>query len=231
MAKHQPKDQNMTQPKRIITALFVSAISLAMVPAASFANNGNGKGNGNGGAAKVQGQSGANHGALASELKGLNSAHASANALAHASPNSRVGKNRIYQQAAIETNTAAATKDIADQDVVSATANLDAANQTLADANAALTSAQADLQAAIDGGLDTTAAQAAVDAATLAVTDATTAQTDAQAALGAAAQAAAEAQAAYDAAVAAEHDALLIASGGRNLSPEALAEYRRLLGL
>ena len=41
----------------------------------------------------------ANHGAIASELKGLNAAHASQNGLENSSPNSMLGKLYTYQQA------------------------------------------------------------------------------------------------------------------------------------
>ena len=41
----------------------------------------------------------ANHGAIASELKGLNAAHASQNGLENSSPNSMLGKLFTYQQA------------------------------------------------------------------------------------------------------------------------------------
>jgi hypothetical protein len=60
------------------------------------ASNGNGNGNGNNG-----------RGAIARELRGLNAAHANQNALLNASPNSMPGKLYIYQQAEIESASAA----------------------------------------------------------------------------------------------------------------------------
>ena len=63
--------------------------------------NGGGNGNGNGGnmVAKAEKATKVNHGAIASKLGALNAAHASANALAKAKPNSRVGKIAAYRDA------------------------------------------------------------------------------------------------------------------------------------
>src|SRR5262249_59359811 len=68
-------------------------------------SNGNGSGNGNGGAAVDHGPKSdsdiiiVNPSATASALGALNASHASATALAHASPNSEVGKIAAYKQA------------------------------------------------------------------------------------------------------------------------------------
>lgn len=65
-------------------------------------------GNGNSGAAKITKATAnanaliepkSNHGAIASELKGLNAAHANINALRNASPNSQVGRIAAYKRA------------------------------------------------------------------------------------------------------------------------------------
>jgi hypothetical protein len=74
------------------------------------------------------------HGAIASSLKGLNAAHASLNAMAHASPNSRVGRIAAYREALIHYNTATTVYDealdgyLADLDAYNA--KVDAARAT-----------------------------------------------------------------------------------------------------
>ncbi len=72
-------------------------------------------------------------GKVASKLGALNAAHASAQAFAHASPNSRIGKIKAYYVA----NVAA-----------------EAADENLATADAANTAAQNALQALVQGGYD-----------------------------------------------------------------------------
>ena len=149
------------------------------------------------------GSNGSETGKLASELKGLNSSHASASALAHASDKSQVGKNGNYLDAATVT--------------VAARADLAKAIGALGDARATLATDQATLDAVIKAGGDTTEAQAAVDADTRALNGARYDVVVAEAQL--------------DAAKAREHVALLIATDGEDLSPEALEEYRANLGL
>ena len=149
------------------------------------------------------GSNGSETGNVASELKGLNSSHASASALAHASDKSQVGKNANYLDAATVS--------------VAARADLAKAVGTLGDARAALAADQAMLDAVIKAGGDTTKAQAAVDADTMALNGARYDVVVAEAQL--------------DAAKARERVALLIATDGEQLSPEALAEYRANLGL
>jgi hypothetical protein len=116
---------------------------------------------------------GTSNGAVASELKGMNSSHASANALDHANPNSAVGKNAIYLASAQQTEAEATVKASADQSYVDASTSLQQAIDAVTADTQALQDAQAALQAAIDGGLDTTDAQAQVDAATQTLKDAT----------------------------------------------------------
>jgi len=146
-------------------------------PAPAWADSANGHGHGNGKANANAND--ANHGSIASSLGALNAAHASANALAHASPNSRVGKIAAYKEAAIAAKAA-------DQAVADAQANLDAANQAVADAQKALDDAEAALAANVDpakvGPLTAavTAAQTNLDNANAAAADAQTALTDAQ---------------------------------------------------
>ncbi len=94
-------------------AVSTSLIAFSAEPA--FANNGKGNGNGNGRGISDRGNDrgntnrGADHasnrgngngrGAIASELKGLNAAHASPTALANASPDSMPGKLNTYREA------------------------------------------------------------------------------------------------------------------------------------
>lgn len=106
-------------------ALTVGAMAIAPATIATFASvttaeaqkggNGNGNGNarsqrgnnGNGSANREASNRGSNgrgnngRGAIASELKGLNAAHASPTALANASPDSMPGKLYTYQQATL----------------------------------------------------------------------------------------------------------------------------------
>lgn len=81
--------------------------SLSLDLAQAWAGNGNGNGNGHAnGHADVHGQS-SSHGSDASSLGALNAAHASENALAHANPNSRVGKIAAYRDAVLAAQAAA----------------------------------------------------------------------------------------------------------------------------
>ena len=156
------------------------------------------------------------HGLLASELKGLNAAHANPNALAHANPNSQVGRLATYRDAALA---AAGAQDAVDA-ANTALAAFDDANQ-----GRSLVDIEADIAA-----LDPTAA--GYDPAQLETLNAelTAAQTrDADRAVLAAAVTAAEDAMAN--AGATEDDALLAASNGRTLSPEAIAYIRELLNI
>src|SRR5215813_5645785 len=106
--------------------------------------NGHGNGNSNGHAKDNSGDSDASDGsdasassgtgdddddASASELGALNAAHASPQALAHASPNSRVGKIAAYKNAALAAQPA-------DQAVADAQSAVDAATKAVDDATA-----------------------------------------------------------------------------------------------
>ena len=201
---------------------FASALLPSGLNGAAFAEKGgngggSGKDGGNGhskteGWGKVKTGNGADeksvsHGALASELKGLNAVKASPNALLHANPNSQVGRIATYYQAAVLTKDARTKLTDANAALVFATANQQSANNALG--------------AALDSG---TATEAEIYALTQAV---------------AAAQRATEsARVNYNTAYAVvqrtevgENNALLLASGGRVLSDEAVAYVRSQLGL
>ncbi|HMO06812.1 MAG TPA: hypothetical protein PKD10_04075 [Paracoccaceae bacterium] len=183
---------------------------------------------------------GPGRGALASELKGLNAAHASPQALANASPNSQVGRIATYRDAVLGTRSA--TGDIADAQTVLAAArdalsaydgSYDGRTRAEIEADIARLDPESpdydaefagsfeDPEAALSGLQDDLAAAVAHEDGREELAGAVTAAED---------DLAAAEQAAEDAA-AAEADALLAASGGRTLSPEALAELHRLLGL
>lgn len=183
------------------------------------------------------------HGALASELKGLNAVHANANALANASPNSQVGRIALYRDAALETITAG--EALAD------------AETALSDAEAALSQKQAELDALneshagrslaeIDAeiaGLDPAAVDFqshldALDAERVAAADFESRQdglegavAEATADLEAAGTAISDAETALADTEAAESDALLSAANGRVLSDTAVDYVRDQLGL
>ena len=143
-------------------------------------------------------------GGLASELKGLNAVKASPNALKNASPNSQVGRIAAYRDAAVATITAAGL-------LASATATRDALPVPTRTVEA------------IDLAIS------ALDPASANYIDASAAlELERQAAIkynGAAAEAAA-ANAAVLTAKTTENTALLTASGGRELSAEAIAYIR-----
>lgn len=149
----------------------------------AWAGGGNGHGHGNGNANGHDKQAGKDAGSLGA----LNAAHASETALAHASPNSRVGKIAAYKEAALVAKKAADDAATADQAVADAQSALDAAlaanaddipendvdqatidglTQDVADAEAAAATADADAQAAQD-----TADAALVNAANKDITD------------------------------------------------------------
>ncbi len=93
------------------------------------------------------------HGKLASELKGLNAAHANANALANASPNSQVGRIATYRDAALET--------------ISAADALDAATGALGEATETLVAREAELWSLDDAFSGRTTAEIDADIAAL----------------------------------------------------------------
>lgn len=221
-----------------VTALLLGPIGL-QIPSIgateAFAGGGNGNGGGNGGresSSKTSaGKSGASegvarvekpakakgsHGLLASELKGLNAAHASPNALANASPNSQVGRLATYRDAAIATAGAQGAID----DATTALAEFDAVNT-----GRLVTEIEADIVALDPTALDYDAAQLVALSLEL-----ETAQTrDADRAVLAGALVTAEDAA--DGAATTEADALFAAAKGRTLSPEAIAYLRDLLNI
>ncbi|GEM_PF-3928656 len=217
-------------------------------PTGAQGNSGDNGNRGGNGAAEDRGNSGnrggkSDTGAMASELKGLNAYHASAQAFANAAPKSQVGRIESYRVA------------VGEALAVAALAGKTAANA--ADAEAALLLLQAERQALLDtyAGRTSAAIEAdinALDSASLTYAEdlaALTAELSdalgheeaiatladqilaADAAAIAAADAAAQAAAAQAAAEAAEAEALLAATNGRALSPEALAFLRAQLGL
>lgn len=156
------------------------------------------------------------HGLLASELKGLNAAHANPNALANANPNSQVGRLATYRNAALA---AAGAQDAVDA-ANTALGAFDDANQgrSIADIEADIAALDPTIPGYDPAQLDTlddelTAAQIR-DADRAVLLAAVIAAEDAMATAGAT-----------------EDDALLAASNGRTLSPEAIAYIRELLNI
>ena len=143
------------------------------------------------------------NGSIASDLNWMNASQASKFALAHASSNSRVGKNAAY--VAAYKATAAADSQL--QTVLAAD---DVAKANLATARAAF-------QADIAAGTDTSAAKAQVVAAEAAVDTANGNFSDSQ--LG------------YFDALVAQRKALLQVTGGRPVWEETFDRFRRNLGL
>jgi hypothetical protein len=107
----------------------------AIGPVQAWAGNayGHDKDHGNGNANGHDKAAGENHGSSASKLGALNAAHASDTALAHANPNSRVGKIAAYKEAELAAKAAAADAAAADQAVADAQAALDGALAANAD--------------------------------------------------------------------------------------------------
>src|SRR5215468_4227324 len=103
----------MRSTRRIHLMLAAGVAALALTAMPAWAGNGHGNANGHD-----------NHGADASSMGGLNAAHASENALSHASPNSRVGKIAAYKEAALAAQGA-------DQAVTDAQTAADTANQAV----------------------------------------------------------------------------------------------------
>lgn len=225
-----------------VTALLLGPIGL-QIPSIgateAFAGGGNGNGNsggnGNGGgksnskastatsdtSAEVAPAEGTRkvkkgHGLLASELKGLNAAHANPNALANASPNSQVGRLATYRNAAVA---AAGAQDAIDG-AIAALAEFDATNS-----GRSIADIEADIAALDPTAVDYDPAQLEILGAEL-----STAQTrEADRIILADAVATAE-ESAGDAADT-EAEALLAAANGRTLSPEAIAYLRELLNI
>ena len=148
-------------------------------------------------------------GGLASELKGLNAVKANPNALEHAAPGSQVGRIALYRDAALATNDVVA----AQEEAAAALAALPVPTATVEEVDAAialLDPAAVDYQAALD-------ALTQERADIVAYNDALEAVADAEGDL----------KTAQDA----EDAALLVASGGRSLSDEAIAYIRSVLNL
>jgi hypothetical protein len=221
--------------------LGVLAMVLGPVPAALFPmagldsahaenskSNGNDSGGGNGKSSASHGNSAATHsasgnsatkvagattantkGALASELKGLNAVMANPNALEHAAPNSQVGRIAAYRDAAEITIEAQAALDEAE----AALEGMDAPTRSVDEIEAEI----AALDPAADGYAEALEVLEAERDNAEAYADAVIAVDLATAQL-----------------LAADEDekaALLVASGGRELSDEAIAYIRSVLNL
>lgn len=87
--------------KKLARGAIIAMTAVALAGPALAAKGGNGNGNERGNSANAQnGEKGNNgRGAIASELKGLNAAHANINGLMNANPDSQVGQIYAYQQA------------------------------------------------------------------------------------------------------------------------------------
>ena len=180
-------------------------VTLPFMTDAAFAKNENANSGNKGGNSGNSNIGGNGKGAVASELKGMNAAHANENALLNAAANSQVGKIALYKTAAQATTAAAG--------------NLAYAEQYLADNFPEYdgTSSSADIQAEIDAILlaDPTADVSDLEA----LRDAVKAVEDAEKAL---ADAEAAEKAALDAACGCDSN---------TLSDEAITELRAMLGL
>ena len=226
--------------KSTVTILGLAALAIgpalaALLPMAGFdvayaesgKSNGNGKseskssesrGNsanahasngGSGGQSKAASADGTSHGDLASELKGLNAVKANPNALEHASPNSQVGRIATYRDAAEVT--------------IGAQAALEEAAEALADLPVPERGTD-EIDAAI-AELDPNAAGYAEELAALQEERAIAEEYED------AVEAVADAAEQVDEAAETEKAALLAASGGRELSDEAIAYIRSVLNL
>jgi hypothetical protein len=188
--------------------LLLSATALALAVTPALADNGKGKSHAKGAAAQSASAK-SNHGALASELKGLNAAHASSNAMANADPESQVGRIALYRDAALLTIEKAALVDQLAEDL----AGLPVPTRTVADIDAEI------------AGLDPLAEGYAEALALLEEEKQDVIDYDA------AVLAAGLAQDDLEDAALAEGESLLTASNGRVLSDAALAYLRSLLSL
>jgi hypothetical protein len=178
------------------------------------------------------------HGKLASKLGALNAAHASAQALAHASPNSRVGKIAAYRDANAAALTAATTAtETANTAVEARQAALAASpvyNQAVLDAQTAADNLKLAADALAADATNSTliaARDTAANAKLAADTAVTTAEADAIAADPTVAEAEAAADAAEMAAKTAEADAVaaLEAAANKPVTPEVRNQVDTLL--
>lgn len=159
-------------------------------------------------------------GALASELRGLNAANASPQALANAAPDSQVGRIATYREAALAASEAS-------EAYAATEAQLDGEISEIEDQLGELRSSEeieADLNALDPDDPATEDERAALQAELDEVHDLEQRMNDLYDEL-------VEAGQAYDALFDSAEEALLVASGGQELSPEALEELHRLLGL
>lgn len=138
----------------LLTALPVGfdGSTFSLAPTQAWAGNGHGHGHGDHGNGTANGHADLivddeSQGSTASSLGALNAAHASDTALAHASPNSRVGKIAAYKAAALAAKTA-------NQAVTNAQATVDTDKQAVTADKQALANAQAALDAAVAANAD-----------------------------------------------------------------------------
>ena len=164
-----------------------------------------------------------NHGALASELKGLNAAHASEQAFANASPNSRVGRIAAYRNAVLGAAGAGAALTEAEAALLAFDAETPEGP----------TSAEIDEQIAAYSELDELTPEQEEELALLreAYDAALQAEADREAERETLVAAVDAARTEADTAGSSIEDLFLAASDGRMLSPEALEEFHRLLGI
>ena len=171
-----------------------------------------------------------NRGALARELKGLNAAHANPNALANASPNSMVGKVAAYQTAVNNEGEREVLEGellLKEEELAALIESYD--GRTSEAINADILAKQTELD-----GLDPIADEAAYNVLAEEIADLNTE-------LGGAVEFETASSTLADDIMGLEtqiedlgptpEDALAIATDGRELSPEALAELHRLLDL
>ena len=162
-------------------------------------------------------------GALASELKGLNAAHASEQAFANASPNSRVGRIAAYRDAVLGASEADAALTEAEEALAAFDAeelegpSADEIDMQIAelDALGELTPEEQELRASL---------VEAYDAAIIA-------EAERAAERDLLVQAVAEAETEAETSTQSIEELFLAASDGRTLSPEAMDEFHRLLGI
>jgi hypothetical protein len=202
-----------------IAGLFLTAMPLgfdgsSIGPLQAWAGNANGhdKDHGNGNANGHDKVAGENHGSSASKLGALNAAHASDTALAHANPNSRVGKIAAYKEAELAAKTAAADAAAADQAVADAQTGL-------ADAETTRDGLVAAADTDGDGTLSDTEQAAMTQEQKDALAAADQAVSDAEAAV-ANAQAAAETVDAAAAAAQDEADAALVNAANKDITDD-----------
>lgn len=172
-----------------------------------------------------------NRGALASELKGLNAAHANPNALKNASPNSMVGKVAAYQTAVNNEP----LRELLEGDLLIKESDLAALISAYGDGRTSgeiITEIQTKeaAQALLDPELDKVEYDTLTGEIQALNTELAAAQTfEGDSATLSGEIAALETQ--IEALGPTPDEALDTATGGRILSPEALAELHRLLGL